>query len=99
MGLRFDSAGTLYVVDNGNATVRRVTLAGAVTTMAIRRSTPVPSIPSTPTIPDTPPTLPNVPTAPSSGGGGGGGAPSPWFIVALLAATALRFRKSHSAFR
>lgn len=97
MGLRFDSAGVLYVVDNGNATIRRVTPAGVVTTMAIRRATPVPSTPSTPTVPETPPPLPTLPPVPSTGGGGGGGGggvPSTWFIFALLAAAAIRYRKN-----
>jgi sugar lactone lactonase YvrE len=71
----------LYVLDTGNAVLRRVTLSNqTVMTMTLAAGTgpganpgfapaPLPSNPSTP--------------PPSSGGGGGGGAPSVWFMAAL----------------
>jgi sugar lactone lactonase YvrE len=71
----------LYVLDTGNAVLRRVTLSNqTVVTMTLAAGTgpganpgfapaPLPSNPSTP--------------PPSSGGGGGGGAPSVWFMAAL----------------
>jgi sugar lactone lactonase YvrE len=34
VGLRVDASGTIYVADNGNSTIRRVSAAGAVTTFA-----------------------------------------------------------------
>jgi hypothetical protein len=86
------TAGTVYVADTGNASIRTINQGGAVTTLALANlpgldNPPSQPLPNTPTLPNTPstPTLPTSPTAPSqpSGGGGGGGAPSIWFCGAL----------------
>ncbi|MGA3006900.1 MAG: SMP-30/gluconolactonase/LRE family protein, partial [Opitutaceae bacterium] len=82
--LTVDSAGNVYVADTGNAAIREITPAGAVTTLAVPNkafiASPVASSPA-----------PNSPT-PSSGGGGGGGAFDDWFLAALAVASLLRLR-------
>jgi len=78
------NAGSLYVADTGNATVRVVSSTDVVSTMPMTGTT-------TPTTPVTP--TPVTPTTPaSSGGGGGGGAISSWALalLALLGAARLR---------
>lgn len=81
-GLRLDGSGNLYVVDSGNATIRRVSLDGVVTTLSLSQSPVGPSTATAPSPkPTTPPPAPSP--KPSSGGGGGGGAVSPWFLGAL----------------
>ena len=91
--LALDSSGIVFVADTGNATIRRITQAGVVTTLALTQGAP-PAPTPTPTPPPTP-----TPTPPPSGGGGGGGggAPSLWFLAALsllaVGRTAFRRRK------
>jgi hypothetical protein len=93
MGLGMDSAGNLYVADNGNAAVRRISSGRVVNTLVITQgTTPIPTPP--PTTPTTPtPTPPTSPTpAPSSGSGGGGGVPSLWFMSTLAILFGIRLR-------
>jgi hypothetical protein len=52
-----------------------------------------PTIPQPPSLPASTPATPPVPGGGASGGGGGG-ALSPWFIIALLAICAVRYRAS-----
>ena len=70
-----DGSGTVYVADTGNATIRRVTAAGAVNTLALTQGAT-----STPT---TTPTPTPTPTPSTGGGGGGGGATGGAFVAAL----------------
>ncbi len=93
IGLRLDSAGTtLYVADNGNAAIRRVTLGGAVTTWAITQGTSTPSTPN-PTPTPTPTTSGGSSNLPPSSTGGGGGAIDGWFIAALSVLSIMRWRR------
>jgi sugar lactone lactonase YvrE len=93
IGVRLDSAGTtLYVADNGNAAIRRVTLAGAVTTWAITQGTSAPSTPN-PTPTPTPTTSGGSTNLPPSSTGGGGGAFDGWFIAALSVLSIMRWRR------
>ncbi|MEO6994013.1 MAG: family 43 glycosylhydrolase, partial [Lacunisphaera sp.] len=91
MGLRFDSAGNLYVADNGNAAIRRITAGGTVSTWIVAQGTSTPTAPITPTTPPTP-TTPTAPSTPASSGGGGGGAPSSWFFGSLILLGTARWR-------
>ncbi len=83
--LAVDGAGQVFVADTGNAAIRRITAAGAVTTLALSEAGTAP--PPTTTVPTT--TIP--PANPGSGSGsGGGGAVSPWFLALLSALAAAR---------
>lgn len=83
-----DSAGAVYVADTGNATIRKITAGGIVTTLSLSQGTS--SNPSTPTPP--PVTTPTAPTTPpSSGGGGGGGAMNGWIAIALAFSCLVRW--------
>ncbi|MBI3885014.1 MAG: matrixin family metalloprotease [Opitutae bacterium] len=75
--LALDTSGNVYVADTGNATIRKITSAGAVTTLALIQGVIVPPPPVNP-----PPVAP-PPSGGGGGGGGGGGAPSTWFLAAL----------------
>jgi sugar lactone lactonase YvrE len=94
-GVVVDDAGSLYVVDTGNAAIRRITTAGTVTTLALIEAGTTPTTPTPPVTPP-PPTPPTTST--SSGGGSGGGAMESWFVglLALLGASGL-WRKSRPA--
>jgi sugar lactone lactonase YvrE len=91
--ITIDSTGNLYVADTGNAVIRKITPAGAVSTLAITiATTPGGSNPGTPGGGSPPPTVP-APATPNnsgSGGGGGGGAPSAAYLAALLAIVLVR---------
>ena len=86
-GLTINTDGNLYVADTGNAMIRKVTLTGTVTTLALTGDVPAKSAPATaPTISTPAPAPAPVSTITSSSGtgsGGGGGAPSLWFFSAL----------------
>ncbi|HTB79557.1 MAG TPA: chitobiase/beta-hexosaminidase C-terminal domain-containing protein [Opitutaceae bacterium] len=78
--LTVDSSGNVYVADTGNASIRKITPAGVVTTLVVS----VAPGSTTPTAP-----------APAPASSGGGGAFDTWFIPALaaLAFARRRFRK------
>ena len=71
-----DSVGNVFVADTGNAALRKVSPAGAVTTFTLSAalSPPPPTTPPTPT-PPTP--------APPPSSGGGGGAVEGWMVGAI----------------
>jgi sugar lactone lactonase YvrE len=94
--LSLDSSGNLYVTDNGNAAIRKVTSAGVVTTLVLQQTTATPSIPA-------PANSNSSSTSTSSGStsgtgststasSGGGGTMEPGFVLALLALAAVRRR-------
>jgi predicted Zn-dependent protease len=74
-----DSSGSVYVADTGNATIRKVSAAGVVTTLALTQGAAVTTTPTTPP----PSTSPTTPAQTSSGGGGGGGEMNGWVAIAL----------------
>ncbi len=91
--LSLDAAGNIYVADFGNAAIRVITAAGAVSTLNVTlTTTPAPTPPSNPT--PAPSTGGSTPTASGSSGAnsGGGGAVSPWFLLLLAGAAGLRRR-------
>ncbi len=92
--LGLDSSANLYVTDNGNAAIRKVTSAGVVTTLVLQQTTSAPSVPA--------PAATSSSTSSSSGsasGGtstsnsGGGGAMEPEFVIVLLGLAALHRRR------
>ena len=76
-GLAVDGGGNLYVADTGNATLRKITPAGVVTTVALSQAAAV-----APPAPAPAPTPTPEPATPSSGGGGGG-TMNGWIAIAL----------------
>ena len=85
-GAVVDGTGGLYVVDTGNAVLRRVSATGSVTTLVLSDPGAAPPLPVTPT-----------PTTSTSSSGGGGGKMDAWFVglLAVFAAAGL-WRKSRS---
>ena len=84
-GLTINTDGNLYVADTGNAMIRKVTLTGTVTTLALTGDVPAKNAQATtPTI-STPAPAPvsAITSSSGTGSGGGGGAPSLWFFSAL----------------
>lgn len=66
-GLALDATGNVYVADTGNAAIRKVTLAGAVSTIDPSDNSETPNNAGSPSTP-----APAAPGNNSSGGGGGG---------------------------
>lgn len=92
-GLVVDGSGNLWVSDTGNATLRKVTSGGAVSTLTLSSTTSGGSEPQSPA-----PTIPAPAPVPSGssgggGGGGGGGAPSTWFFGALAVVVLVRLAR------
>ena len=77
------SAGSIYVADTGNSTIRLVSPTDVVSTLPV-------SVPSTIGI-TTPPAGGTNPPPASTGGGGGGGAIDSWFIALIALIGAIRF--------
>lgn len=93
-GLALDSSGNLLVADAGNAALRKITTARAVSTLTLSAAT----TPTTPSNPNPPAGSSGGTTSPSTsagsgGGNGGGGAINPWVAAGVLALAALRHRQ------
>jgi sugar lactone lactonase YvrE len=77
------SAGSIYVADTGNSTIRLVSPTDVVSTLPV-------SVPSTVGT-TTPPASGTIPPPASTGGGGGGGAIDTWFLALIALIGAIRF--------
>ncbi len=85
-GLAFDAAGNLYVADTGNAALRRVSSDAVVTTISLSAA----STGGGSSGGGSSGGGSTGGTTSSGGGGGGGGAPTPFAVLALLAALVAR---------
>jgi Immunoglobulin I-set domain/NHL repeat len=95
--LVFNSSGTLYVADTGNAAIRKITLTGVVTTLslsagAVANTTP-PNVPTASVESTVPASSASAVSSTTSGGGGGGGggAAGGWFVTGLSLTLFLRW--------
>ena len=86
-GLAVDGAGNVFVVDSGNATIRKVAVDGTVTTLAMSAAASGNSSTTTGS---------TGTTSGGGGGGGGGGAMEGWIVAGLVLLGAARWatRKS-----
>ena len=89
-GLTLGLDGNLYVADTGNGMIRKVTLAGTVTSSSLSAGTSGSTSGSTTAITPTPS---GSTTSASSSGGGGGGALSPWLVLGLALLCLARGKK------
>ena len=87
-GLTLGTDGNLYVADTGNAMIRKVTLAGAVTTLSLSAGSSSSTGSSSDSIP--PPTGTTTSTPASTGAGGG--AINGWFALVLGLVWLMRLR-------
>jgi sugar lactone lactonase YvrE len=90
-GLTLGTDGNLYVADTGNAVIRKVTLAGSATTMALSAGSSGSSSGNSESAGGTP-----TPSSPAPSTGAGGGAMDGWFgsILGLVWLMRLRRKKS-----
>ena len=89
-GLTLGADGNLYVADTGNAMIRKVTLAGSVSTMSLSTGSSTSTSDGTSSATTSSPGTSNA--SPASSAGAGGGAMAGWFVSFLGLACLLRWR-------